>query len=132
MKEDHLYNSLREKLLDTDFTSNSLVDKAKALKKMDQKYDIKVKTIINYLSEKLAHGDGITYALINAVYEDKINKVLSNFNTPDFLEFLKEHKGNFNESDLNNDFFDPKIAYLAPNIISELSGVTDCDSADSQ
>lgn len=132
MKEDHLYNSLREKLLDTDFTSNSLVDKAKALKKMDQKYDIRVNTIINYLSEKLGHGDGITYALITAAHEDTINKVLSNFNSQDFLEFLREHKNSFSESDLSNDFFDPKIAYLAPNIISELSGVTDCDSTDSQ
>jgi enoyl-[acyl-carrier-protein] reductase (NADH) len=132
MKEDHLYNSLREKLLDTDFASNSLVDKAKALKRIDQKYDVKVNTIINYLSEKLGHGDGITYALINAAHEDTINKVLSNFNNQDFLKFLQEHKNSFSETDLNNDFFDPKVAYLASSITSELSGVTECDSADSQ
>lgn len=131
MKEDHLYNSLREKLLDTDFASNSLVDKAKALKRIDQKYDFKVNTIINYLSEKLGHGDGITYALINAAHEDTINKVLSNFNSQDFLEFLREHKNSFSEADLNNDFFDPKVAYLASSITSELSGVVDCEVADS-
>lgn len=113
-KEERVYDSLKQKLLNANYTSNSLLEKSETVIKEDSIYLDKIEKIRSYLLEKITHGDGIAYALLYPVYKDVINKFMTQTAPEKFLEFLDKSK--FSADDVGNEFFDPKVAYVAKDL----------------
>jgi len=86
-RAEKVYDNLKQKLLDASYASNSLLEKAEAVKKEDHKYDQKVQKINAYLLEKITHGDGIAYSLLYIAYADKIDKLIKQPEPQEFISF---------------------------------------------
>ena len=115
-KEERVYETLKHKLLDANYTSNSLVEKAEAVRKEDHRYNEKIKKITPYLFEKIAHGDGVAYSLFYVVHQDEVDKLIKQHTSQEFIEFLNSTK--FSDADLVYEFFDPKVVYLAKDLVA--------------
>lgn len=110
--KEHFYNKLKESLLQIDYYSSDLSEKAKYLKQQEEKTFVKkVEGIRDYLLEKMKVGDGIAYALYRVVHEDELSKISELNDFSKIKDFILAHLDL--KSPTNDSYFDPKVVYFA-------------------
>jgi hypothetical protein len=110
--KEHVYNKLREKLLEANYFSSNLIEKAKTLKQMDEKKLTKqIDEIGDYLLQKMKGGDGVAYSLYYVFHEDVLKNIdeLNDFSK--VKSYLQDHADLQNPN--NEPYFDPKVVYFA-------------------
>jgi hypothetical protein len=110
--KEHVYSKLREKLLEANYFSSSLIEKAKTLKQVDEiKFIKQVDEIKDFLLQKMKEGDGVAYSLYYVSHEDVLKKIdeLSNFSK--VKSYLQDHTDLQSPND--EPYFDPKVVYFA-------------------
>ena len=89
--DDYLYESLKNQLINSNYSSSSLIQKAKFLRTHTYCYDLKIFEIIDYLIDKIKNGDYISYALIYASYEEKMKDIFMNINQEKFYIYIDNY-----------------------------------------
>ena len=123
MSKEKLYNKLESEVLNADYSSSSLINKAKQVQKEDRNFDLKVSNTMDVIIEKMKHGDSIAYSICYTKYEkelEELEKAIYKTQGKDLVNFIKSHT--FLEEDISSSFFDYKVAFIAEQFSATVLG----------
>ena len=123
MSKEKLYNKLKSEVLNTNYSSSSLIEKATQAQKEDRNFDLKVKKTMDIIIDKMKHGDSLAYSICYTTQKtelEKIEKAIYENQGKNLLNFVKSHV--FLEEDKSSSFFDYKVAYIAEEFGSSILG----------
>lgn len=127
MKEKHLYENLKEKLLKAKVLSSNLTEKAKIVKEEDSRYDREIEAINDYLLQQMNQGDSIAYALYRTATsnENKVIDIEKNLYGENYIKFFKTLENYKIQSP--DQFFDFNVVYIANQLAGESPDFNDSD-----